>query len=267
MAIVPDDPVPDATPATAAALPGADRTALDVSHVAPDAGTLRLLKKISGPREPGFAAVIQRSALDAVHAHGQSDTSVEICGVLVGDLHHDRISPYLLISAQIPGEKAASKQTQVTFTADTWNAIQATMETKYADKKIVGWYHTHPGFGVFLSGMDLFIQDNFFNLPHQVAWVYDPIAEVDGVFVWRKGQSDKSEFLIEEDQGERTHDFRAKLPESKRPSIVTERELRRLRWRRWAMMFFVFAGFMIATWYALELLNKIGIRVRLPFEW
>lgn len=244
--------------------PAIDRTALDISRVPADAGTLRLLRKISGPREPGFAVVIQRGALDAVHAHGQSDMGVEICGVLVGELHHDRISQYLLISAQIPGEKAASKQTQVTFTAETWNAIQAEMEKNHAGKQIVGWYHTHPGFGVFLSGMDLFIQDNFFNLPHQVAWVYDPVAGIDGAFVWRNGQSEKTDFLVEEDQGERTHDFRAKLPESQRPSVAAERAARR---NRIVVTAFVFIGSLIATWYTMNWLKQHGFHIRLPIEW
>jgi len=47
--------------------------------------------------------------------------------------------------------------------------------------------------------MDLFIQDNFFNLPWQVALVYDPIGEKEGLFVWRKGKSEKEGYLIEED--------------------------------------------------------------------
>ena len=49
------------------------------------------------------------------------------------------------------------------------------MDAEHSEERIVGWYHTHPGFGIFLSGMDLFIQDHFFNLPWQVAFVYDPL--------------------------------------------------------------------------------------------
>jgi proteasome lid subunit RPN8/RPN11 len=38
---------------------------------------------------------------------------------------------------------------------------------------MVGWYHTHPDWGVFLSSMDMFICDNFFN-KLDVAYVIDP---------------------------------------------------------------------------------------------
>src|SRR5262249_41649716 len=40
------------------------------------------------------------------------------------------------------------------------------------------------GFGVFLSEHDLFIQQNFFSNPQQVAWVYDPHTDEEGCFGW-----------------------------------------------------------------------------------
>ena len=73
------------------------------------------------------------------------------------------------------------------------------MDKDHPDARIVGWYHTHPGFGIFLSGMDLFIQDNFFNLPWQVAFVYDPTSEEEGLFVWHAGKSEPEPFLLQED--------------------------------------------------------------------
>lgn len=242
------------------------RPELDISRVEPDEAPPRLLRRISNPREPGFAIVITRSTLEAIHTHGQSDTSVEICGVLVGEIRHDRISPYLLIDAHIAGEKAKSRGTQVTFTADTWDAIQQAMEQMHAGKKIVGWYHTHPGFGVFLSGMDLFIQDNFFNLPWQVAWVYDPIAQTDGVFVWKEGRSEKADFLIEEDLGEWGHNFRAKLPDADRPSLAAERETKAQRLRAIALVIIVFMLFFVGSWFLMQWLASQGFRIRLPIE-
>jgi hypothetical protein len=55
----------------------------------------------------------------------------------------------------------------------------------YPDERIVGWYHSHPGFGVFLSDHDTFIHKNFFSAPQQVAWVYDPHSDEEGCFGWR----------------------------------------------------------------------------------
>ncbi len=239
-----------------------ERPELDIDRVEPDDGPYRVLKRINDSRGAGFIPVIQRTALDAIHTHGKTDTSVEICGVLVGRVQHDRKGPYLLIEASIAGEKSANKQTQVTFTAETWNSIQQEMEKKYPDKKIVGWYHTHPGFGVFLSGMDLFIQDNFFNLPWQVAWVYDPIADIDGAFVWKSGKSVKADFLIEENDGERGYDFRkAREETSTRRRFIGETRTNTAGILRFVVVFMLF---FLICWFVLHLLSQRGYQIRWP---
>ncbi len=152
----------------------------------------------TGTRQPTFQTVFRRVALESIHDHGKENTDVEICGVLVGNVYRDASGPWLYVEAIIRGDAAEGHATQVTFKAATWEHIQREMEDKHGDKRIVGWYHTHPGFGIFLSGMDLFIQDNFFNLPWQTAFVYDPLGGDEGSFVWRSGKSEREPFLIDE---------------------------------------------------------------------
>jgi len=49
---------------------------------------------------------------------------------------------------------------------------------------VVGWYHSHPGFGCWLSGVDINTQQSFENLnPRAVAVVVDPIQSVKGKVV------------------------------------------------------------------------------------
>jgi hypothetical protein len=62
------------------------------------------------------------------------------------------------------------------------------MDTKFSELAIVGWYHTHPDFGIFLSDRDRFIQEHFFSGPGQFAHVIDPIRKIEGVFAWRAGK-------------------------------------------------------------------------------
>ena len=62
-----------------------------------------------------------------------------------------------------PGAKAVQGGTHVTFTQDTWEHIYQIKDRDYPDARIVGWYHSHPGFGVFLSDHDTFIHKNFFS--------------------------------------------------------------------------------------------------------
>lgn len=49
---------------------------------------------------------------------------------------------------------------------------------------VVGWYHSHPGFGCWLSGVDVNTQQSFEQLnPRSVAVVVDPIQSVKGKVV------------------------------------------------------------------------------------
>jgi proteasome lid subunit RPN8/RPN11 len=128
----------------------------------------------------------------AVHrgtmAHAKEDDSVEICGVLVGRWGKDEHGPFALVTDYIRCDNAASKLAEVTFTHESWAAINREMDTRYADKRIVGWYHSHPDFGIFLSDRDAFIHEHFFNGPGQVAYVVDPVRNLEGAFSWRQGK-------------------------------------------------------------------------------
>ena len=53
---------------------------------------------------------------------------------------------------------------------------------------MVGWYHSHPRFGIFLSQYDVFIHSNFFAEQWQVAYVVDPVSGNSGIFGWENGE-------------------------------------------------------------------------------
>ena len=61
--------------------------------------------------------------------------------------------------------------------------IHAKIDEKYPEDAIVGWYHTHPYMGVFLSQYDTWLHDHFFPEPWQVALVIEPHSEAGGFFI------------------------------------------------------------------------------------
>jgi proteasome lid subunit RPN8/RPN11 len=105
-------------------------------------------------------------------AHAKESVDEEVCGVLVGEVHDKEVD----VRAVIRGAAARAGRAHVTFTHETWNHIHATLDKEYPDFQIVGWYHTHPGFGVEFSAMDRFIHENFFSGPTQVAYLSDPLS-------------------------------------------------------------------------------------------
>lgn len=127
----------------------------------------------------------KRGVREAIYDHVYSSPAGEVGGVLVGDI--PQTGP-VRISGAIAALRAEGERASVTFTHDAWAEVHSALETKHKGKRIVGWYHSHPGFGIFLSAHDLFIQRNFFSDPAQVAYVVDPHASTEGLFGWVDGE-------------------------------------------------------------------------------
>ncbi len=109
--------------------------------------------------------------------HSYTELGLEVGGFLLGAIQNGNTS----VVASIPALKAKSQQISLTFTHEVWDEALKTAAAEYPGLSIVGWYHTHPSFGLFLSEYDIFIQKNFFSAPGQIALVIDPIA---GDFAW-----------------------------------------------------------------------------------
>jgi proteasome lid subunit RPN8/RPN11 len=160
----------------------------------------RKCNRLSGSRTADFQIIIARSALDIIQSHGNASPNVEICGVLMGDVYRDNTGSYVLIDNIVRGNSASGSAGQVTFTAEIWQDIQTVVDRDFPNLRIVGWYHTHPGHGIFLSEMDLFIQQSFFDQRWQTALVYDPQNVETGIFGWVLDKTQKREYLIEEEE-------------------------------------------------------------------
>jgi proteasome lid subunit RPN8/RPN11 len=141
-----------------------------------------------GRGRQAFRVFLDAAVHEQIRKHAAEDTSVEICGVLVGTWRKDDDGPYVSITAAIAGEAVSNKLSEVTFTHETWAKIHKRMDAEFADRSIVGWYHTHPNFGIFLSDRDCFIHEHFFREPGQVAYVVDPIRKQEGFFIWSGGK-------------------------------------------------------------------------------
>src|SRR5262245_21519591 len=120
--------------------------------------------------------------------HASENVALEICGVLVGTWQRDAAGPFVTITDIIRCDSAKSGFAEVTFTHESWTKINAEMDTRLSALKIVGWYHSHPDFGIFLPDRDIFIHQHFFSGAGQIAHVVDPVRKIEGVFAWEAGK-------------------------------------------------------------------------------
>jgi proteasome lid subunit RPN8/RPN11 len=106
-----------------------------------------------------------------IEDHCFSETQIEVGGFLVGKIEGNVTT----VTHVMRAKKTVGKSTNLTFTHDTWTELYKDIEDLKTESVIIGWYHSHPNFGVFLSEHDKFIQNNYFKADGQITTVVDPI--------------------------------------------------------------------------------------------
>ncbi|MBX7223098.1 MAG: Mov34/MPN/PAD-1 family protein [Blastocatellia bacterium] len=147
-------------------------------------------EKILQAAPPELPAEVEISAM-ARSFMGENECG----GILIGNVftttEQGRTVTYTAIIDAVPAEEATAGPTHVEMGVDDLMAVsqyierlqnRASQRGQTSQWRVVGWYHTHPGFGVFMSGTDRATQKRVFGTPWQVAVVYDPINGEYGMF-------------------------------------------------------------------------------------
>ncbi|MHA2284143.1 MAG: Mov34/MPN/PAD-1 family protein [Promethearchaeota archaeon] len=108
---------------------------------------------------------------------------LELFGYLVGNVLEWKDTKYVIITDQLYNENAVDSQqyftSQIDGTAGNFDAVLKGLREirKDEDLRILGWWHSHPDFGCFLSTTDIHTQKYFFPETYQVALIVDPIRK------------------------------------------------------------------------------------------
>jgi len=123
-----------------------------------------------------------------IHRFTKGKINGESGGILVGKVISEFGKNNILVSGFIEAKFCEANSATLTFTHKTWEYIHKEIEKRYKGEKIVGWIHTHPDFGIFLSEYDEFIHKNFFSEEYQIAYVIDNIRKEQGVYHLNDGK-------------------------------------------------------------------------------
>ncbi|EME30054.1 26S proteasome regulatory subunit N11 [Galdieria sulphuraria] len=124
---------------------------------------------------------ISSLALLKMLKHGRAGVPMEVMGLMLGDFVDDYTVKVVDVFAMPQSGTGVSVE-----------AVDPVFQTKMLDmlkqtgrpEMVVGWYHSHPGFGCWLSGVDINTQQSFEALNSRaVAVVVDPIQSVKGKVV------------------------------------------------------------------------------------
>lgn len=124
---------------------------------------------------------ISSLALLKMLKHGRAGVPMEVMGLMLGEFVDDYTVRVIDVFAMPQSGTGVSVE-----------AVDPVFQTKMLDmlkqtgrpEMVVGWYHSHPGFGCWLSGVDINTQQSFEALNQRaVAVVIDPIQSVKGKVV------------------------------------------------------------------------------------
>ena len=136
---------------------------------------------------PLVSVFLNQQAYSRICVHSVSDKKNEVGGILVGEWCADEeYDQFIVIEHALPARYTRQGSVYLTFTQESLVDIHNQIDENYKGKKIVGWYHTHPSMGVFLSHYDTWLHSNFFPEPWQVALVVEPVSSTGGFFVRQK---------------------------------------------------------------------------------
>ncbi|KAL9055674.1 MAG: hypothetical protein Q9162_003400 [Coniocarpon cinnabarinum] len=124
---------------------------------------------------------ISSLALLKMLRHGRAGVPMEVMGLMLGEFVDDYTVRVVDVFAMPQSGTGVSVE-----------AVDPVFQTRMMDmlrqtgrqETVVGWYHSHPGFGCWLSSVDINTQQSFEQLtPRAVAVVVDPIQSVKGKVV------------------------------------------------------------------------------------
>lgn len=134
---------------------------------------------------------ISQPVYKEIHKFTQNKTTNESGGMLIGNVIEEFGKINIIVNGFVEAKYCEATPTTLKFTHETWEYVHKEMDKKFSGQKIVGWIHTHPDFGIFLSEYDKFIQENFFKEDYQIAYVVDPIQDIEGFYFWINGKIER----------------------------------------------------------------------------
>lgn len=133
---------------------------------------------LAAQNDGALLVFLEESCVRNMEKHAAGNILHEQAGVLCGLTYIGGSQLYINVTTAMPVD-TVSDSAHFAFHQTSWQAIWNRLDDT---STILGWYHTHPGMGVFLSATDLRTQKLHFSAPWQIAVVIDPVGGQSGVF-------------------------------------------------------------------------------------
>ncbi|WP_455364167.1 Mov34/MPN/PAD-1 family protein [[Eubacterium] cellulosolvens] len=120
-----------------------------------------------------FYLSVAKEVLDKAKEHANTIADHRVIGVLLGKMEND----VLIIHDAIPTE-FRKKDQGVQIPAESIAKVADLIAEQKVEGNVVGWYHSHPGYGAFMSDVDIKTQLKLQQFsPYIVSMVFDPSTD------------------------------------------------------------------------------------------
>jgi proteasome lid subunit RPN8/RPN11 len=135
------------------------------------------------PADGPLLVFLEKTCVADMQHHAGQDLLREQAGILCGQAYLSDCRPYVVVESAMTADTSGNA-VHFRFHQNSWQGMWGHLEN---GRNIVGWYHTHPAMGIFLSATDLRTQQLYFSAPWQIAVVIDPVSHETGIFCGATG--------------------------------------------------------------------------------
>lgn len=208
------------------------------------------------PVKEALRVLIDKKAYAALLAHASGTVDAEVGGILLGKTGQNWQGTFVHVNQIISSKFALEQATSFTFTHESWNFIHNEKEANYPDLDIIGWYHTHPGYGVELSDQDRFIHSSFFSAPYHVAYVYDPLSGAEAFYIHPDGNLTQAEHYWLGDRIRRPLNRPLMIEVQQSPSSLPKIQVMMPRWGWGVIGVLAMVVFLLGAWILSSMPNR-----------
>lgn len=156
-------------------------------------------KEFRKRKVPGAELFMAESVISkmAFHADLGFADNEEVMGLLMGDVYVDGEGEYAVADGTATSGLVATG-TSVRFDPDALEDLFSSLDENRS-KTVVGWYHSHPDLGCYLSEKDMRTHSGIFGEKTRFSVVMDPSDQTMMVFVKEDGVFRKANMVVSED--------------------------------------------------------------------
>lgn len=143
-----------------------------------------------------FFLYVLKSAEEKIIDHLNCTPKIESGGVLIGHPFVDIDDSSKIFTVVVDALPIQSENSSIGHYTVSPENISDTRQLIPDGLMSIGWYHSHPGHGVFLSGADMNIVRSIYSLSWQISFVVDTLRGIKGFFHGEKGDKVKDIYYL-----------------------------------------------------------------------